>query len=331
MIKYNIYGIGAALVDSEVKVSDRFLASQKIDKGIMTLVDERRQRDLLDALKNDDANLIRKCGGSVCNSIVAAASLGSRTFFSGRVADDSDGYLYINDLNKAGVAFHSAGQDPGTTGKCLVMITEDAERTMNTYLGVSEALSEKEIDFNALQNSEWLYIEGYLVTNDDRKRMIKKVVDFARSKSVKIAISLSDPFVVSVYGDALREVIDGGVDLIFCNKDEALRFTNTSLLETALVELKNFSKTIAITDGKNGAVTFDGKLVSVSEGIAVNAIDTNGAGDMFAGAFLYAITSGRDYSWAANLANSCASKLVERFGPRLGINELFAIKEKFDI
>ena len=331
MIKYNIYGIGGALVDTEVRVSNKFLTSQKIDKGVMTLVDERRQSDLLGALKNNDANLIRKCGGSVCNSVVAAASLGSKTFFSGRVADDSDGYLYTDDLKKAGVDFHKAVPASGTTGKCLVMITDDAERTMNTYLGASEDLSDKEIDFHALKNSEWLYIEGYLVTNNERKRLIKKVFDFARSKSVNISISLSDPFVVDLFGDALREVIGEGVDLIFCNKDEALTFTKTFSLDSAMIELKKLSKTVAITDGANGAITYDGKLVSVSEGISTNAIDTNGAGDMFAGAFLYAITSGKDYQWAAYLANSCAAKLVERFGPRLRYNDFVAIKKKFDI
>ena len=128
-------------MDTEVEVSDAFLASAHIDKGVMTLVDEARQTELLAALASENTHMLRKCGGSVCNSVVAASSLGAKTFFSGKVADDSDGELYINDLQDAGVDFHGAGQESGITGKCLVMVTEDAERTMNTFLGASEALS----------------------------------------------------------------------------------------------------------------------------------------------------------------------------------------------
>ena len=168
MKKYDIYGIGAALVDTEVEVSDAFLANASIDKGVMTLVDEARQAELLGALASEDIKLQRKCGGSVCNSVVAASSLGAKTFFSGKVADDSDGELYINDLQVAGVDFHSAGQEPGITGKCLVMVTDDAERTMNTFLGASETLSAREIDQAALVDSDWFYDEGYLVTDEAR-------------------------------------------------------------------------------------------------------------------------------------------------------------------
>ena len=133
MATYNIYGIGAALVDTEVEVSDAFLDSAQVDKGVMTLVDEPRQTQLLEALAAENIHMLRKCGGSVCNSVVAASSLGAKTFFSGKVADDSDGELYINDLQEARVDFHGAGQEPGITGKCLVMVTDDAERTMITF------------------------------------------------------------------------------------------------------------------------------------------------------------------------------------------------------
>jgi sugar/nucleoside kinase (ribokinase family) len=331
MAKYNIYGIGAALVDTEVEVSDGFLAAANIDKGVMTLVDEQRQTELLAALASENTHMLRKCGGSVCNSVVAASSLGASTFFSGKVADDSDGELYINDLQEAGVAFHSAGQESGITGKCLVMVTEDAERTMNTFLGASEALSEREIDQAALVDSEWFYVEGYLVTDEARTLATKAAVETAKANNVKVAISLSDPFVVAVFGDALRQVIGGGVDLIFCNKDEAMAFTGTESLEAAAESLKQVTKTFAITDGANGAITFDGNTLNQSKGVEAKAIDTNGAGDMFAGAFLYAITSGQSYAWAAGLANDCAARVVAQFGPRLEASEFDAIKAKFEI
>ena len=318
-------------MDTEVEVSDKFLADAKIDKGVMTLVDEPRQRQLLQALSSEDLTLHKKCGGSVCNSVVAASSLGSKAFFSGKVADDADGELYVSDLNEAGVDFHSAGQDPGTTGKCLVMVTEDAERTMNTFLGSSETLSAKEIDQEALKNSEWFYVEGYLVTDDARTRATKEAVEFAKGQGVKIAISLSDPFVVDVFGGALRDVIGDGVDLVFCNKDEALSFTGSNDLDSAIEKLQLITKSFAITDGSRGAITYDGESVVRSEGVSAKAIDTNGAGDMFAGAFLYAITSGKRCDWAAKLANHCASRVVAKFGPRLDPEEFDAIKAKFGI
>jgi sugar/nucleoside kinase (ribokinase family) len=331
MKKYDVYGIGAALVDTEVEVSDAFLADANIDKGVMTLVDEPRQTELLEALASENTHMLRKCGGSVCNSVVAASSLGAKIFFSGKVADDSDGQLYINDLQHAGVDFQSAGQESGITGKCLVMVTDDAERTMNTFLGASEALSAREIDQAALVDSEWFYVEGYLVTDEARTLATKIAVETAKAKNVKVAISLSDPFVAAVFGDALRDVIGGGVDLIFCNKDEAMAFTGTESLEVAAEALKQVTKTFAITDGANGAITFDGNTMNQSKGVEAKAIDTNGAGDMFAGAFLYAITSGKSYAWAASLANDCAARVVAQFGPRLEALEFNAIKAKFGI
>ena len=331
MTNYNIYGIGAAPVATEIVVSDVFLSSAKIDKGVMTLVDEDRQFELLAALASVNSAMDRKCGGSVCNSVVAASSLGASTFFSGKVADDSDGELYVDDLREAGVTFQSAGQETGITGKCLVMVTDDAERTMNTFLGASEDLSVREIDQIALISSEWLYIEGYLVTDEARTLATKIAVETAKANNVKVAISLSDPFVVAVFGDALRDVMGAGVDLVFCNKDEAMAFTGTDTLKAAAESLKQCAKTFAITDGANGAITFDGHTMNQSKGVEAKSIDTNGAGDMFAGAFLYAITSGRSYTWAANLANDCAARVVARFGPRLDKSDFDNIKTKFSI
>ena len=331
MKKYHIYGIGAALVDTEVEVSDAFLANANIDKGVMTLVDEARQTELIGSLCAQDSAMLRKCGGSVCNSVVAASSLGAQAFFSGKVADDEDGQLYIDDLKEAGVDFHSAGQELGITGKCLVMVTDDAERTMNTFLGASEDLSAREIDQAALVDSEWFYVEGYLVTDEARTAATKAAVELAKSSGVKVAISLSDPFVVSVFGDALRQVIGDGVDLIFCNKDEAMAFTGTETLDAASEALKQYTKTFAITDGAKGAVTFDGSSLDYSHGVKAEAIDTNGAGDMFAGTFLYAITAGKNYGWAASLANDCAAKVVARFGPRLDHDDFTLVKQRFGI
>jgi len=317
MATYQIYGIGAALVDTEVVVSDAFLVQQRIDKGVMTLVEQSRQAELLQALNASGAQLIRSCGGSACNATVAAASFGANTFFSGKVADDEEGRLFASDLARVGVQFHSIEAEPGVTGKCLVMVTDDAERTMNTYLGASEDLTYREIDPMALVDSEWFYIEGYLLTDPTRTAAIKEAVAIAKASGVKIALSLSDPFVAQLFAENLRAIIGDGIDLIFCNKDEALAFTGTDTIEQAAEALKQYARTFAITDGASGAMVFDGQSNFTVPATPASAIDTNGAGDMFAGAFLYGITSGADYSAAARLANLSAAKVVERFGPRL--------------
>lgn len=317
MKKYHIYGVGAALVDTEVRVSNQFLSQNKIEKGVMTLVEQARQLALLAAIEQTGAHQLRKSGGSACNSIVAAAEFGAQTCFGGKVAEDSDGALFIGDLDSANVQYRGAKAQTDITGKCLVMVTDDAERTMNTYLGASEQFTEAEIDLSALANSQWFYIEGYLLTDNERTQVVKDAVASAKQQGVKVALSLSDPFVAQIFADNLRTIIGDGIDLIFCNKDEALAFTQSETLEQAGEALRQSAKCYAITDGANGAVVFDGQNLFKVPAVKANAKDTNGAGDMFAGAFLYAITSGADYSAAARLANLSAGKVVERFGPRL--------------
>jgi sugar/nucleoside kinase (ribokinase family) len=331
MKKYQIYGIGAALVDTEVVVSDAFLKKNGIEKGIMTLVDERRQAELLNAFASDQHHLMKKSGGSACNTVIAAASFGLKTFFSGKVAADDDGEHFVEDLAESGVAFHAASPEAGVTGKCLVMVTVDAERTMNTCLGASEQLTGREIDEEALLESEWLYIEGYLLTDDARAALIKDVVTTAKSAGVKVALSLSDPFVAKIFADNLRTVIGDGVDLVFCNKDEALAFTHTETISGACKALRQSAKRFAVTDGAQGAIIFDGQETIIVPGVAADPVDTNGAGDMFAGAFMYAVITGRDFKWAAELANESAARVVGQFGPRLEAIEFDSIKQAFGI
>ena len=331
MKKYHIYGIGAALVDTEVVVSDAFLQTNGIEKGVMTLVDEPRQAELLKAFSADSHHLIKKSGGSACNTVIAAANFGAKTFFSGKVAADDDGAHFVGDLLDSGVTFHAASSETGITGKCLVMVTDDAERTMNTYLGASEQLTGREIDESAVLESEWLYIEGYLLTDDTRADLIKDLVTNAKASGVKVALSLSDPFVAQIFADNLRAVIGDGVDLVFCNKDEALAFTQTETLGDACDALKQSAKTFAVTDGAQGAIIFDGQATVSVPGVPAAAVDTNGAGDMFAGAFLYAVSAGRDFKWAAELANESAARVVGQFGPRLDAIEFASIKQTFGI
>lgn len=324
MKNYQIYGIGAALVDTEIFVTDEFLSAHKVDKGVMTLVDEDRQFDLLTALNSHHVK--RSCGGSACNTMVAASCFGINGFYSAKVADDDDGRFFIDDLQAMGVDFHNVAASAGVTGKCLVMVTDDAERTMNTFLGASLELTSNEIDEASLISSEWLYLEGYLVTDKIRAGLACQVMEFAKVNKVKTALSLSDPFVVQMFGDNFRKVIGDGVDLLFCNSAEALSFTCTENLEAAVDQLKMFAKTFVITLGAGGSLTFDGEQLISTPAVSVLAVDTNGAGDMFAGAFLYAVTTGCDYLQAAVFANTEAALVVQTFGPRAEALEYEKIK-----
>jgi len=331
MKKYQIYGVGAALVDIEVLVTDEFLSTNKIDKGVMTLVDEIRQLELLAALKSHYVK--RSCGGSACNTIVAASCFGSSGFYSAQVAADDDGRFFIEDLKATGVDFHNADASAraSSTGKCLVMVTDDAERTMNTFLGASLDLTSNDVDESTLINSDWLYLEGYLVTDDARTSVAKKAIECAKANQVKTALSLSDPFVVQVFKGNLLKVIGNGIDLLFCNSDEARGFTNTHSTKAAAEQLKKYAKTFVITLGAGGSLSFDGKELLQTPGVTANAVDTNGAGDMFAGAFLYAINAGYSYALAAKFANEASARVVSQFGPRIESLEYKQIKNLFDI
>jgi sugar/nucleoside kinase (ribokinase family) len=334
MKKYQIYGVGAALVDTEVVVTNEFLSTHKIDKGIMTLVDEERQFELLAALNSHHVK--RSCGGSACNTIVAASCFGSAGFYSAKVAADDDGRFFIEDLQATGVDFHTlavsaASASASITGKCLVMVTDDAERTMNTFLGANLELTSNEIDETSLISSEWLYLEGYLVTDEARTNVAVQAMELAKANQVKTSLSLSDPFVVQVFAGNLRKVIGNGIDLLFCNSHEARSFTNTHSTEAAAEQLKNYAKTFVITRGAGGSLSYDGTDLVQTAGVSANAVDTNGAGDMFAGAFLYAINAGHDYAWAAKFANAASARVVSQFGPRIDAVEYEQIKQQFRI
>lgn len=331
MKKYDIYGIGAAIVDIEVIVTEHFLRKNKVERGIMTLVDEERQHQLINALTSQTTPVKRNCGGSACNSIVAASSFGSKTFYSGKVANDWEGDFFVKDLKTAGVDFHNVAASKGTTGKCLVMITQDAERTLNTFLGVSIDISLREVDKKSLENSKWLYMEGYLVTDKARTDVAINAMAYAKQKGVKTSLSLSDSYVVKVFSESLKSVIGEGIDLLFCNTDEARRFTGTHTVEEAANVLKQHAKTFVITRGPGGSLTYDGHQLIHTPGVSANAVDTNGAGDMFAGSFLYAISSGYDYAWAARFANAASALVVSQFGTRLEAIEYISLKQQFNI
>lgn len=318
MSKYDIYGIGAALVDTEIEVTDPDLSQLNIEKGVMTLVDEKRQHELLNSLHGHLVASKRASGGSAANSVIAASYFGAKTFYSCRVANDENGDFYLKDLRNAGVDYHTEnGKDGGITGKCLVMITPDAERTMNTFLGISEQLCEADIDDAALKASQYVYIEGYLVTSATGQPAAISLRKKAEAYGVKTALSLSDPAIVKFFHEGMCKMVGDGVDLLFCNELEAQSFTQTDNLESAFEALKTSARSFAITLGSKGALIFDGQSRIEVAAPAVTAIDTNGAGDMFAGSFLYALSQGQDYRTAGQLGCKAAAQVVSQFGPRL--------------
>ena len=328
MSQYNVYGLGNALVDYEYKVSPEWLAEVGIDKGVMTLMDEEQQAKVIAAINS--AAIKRASGGSGANSIIALSQMGGKAYYTCKVAADEDGQFYAKDMHDCGVSTNIAPQDQGITGKCLVLVTDDADRTMCTFLGITGELAANELDLDALKNSEYLYLEGYLVTSDSAREAAVTARKAAEQAGVKTAISLADPNMVAFFKEGLQAMIGEGVDLLFANEDEAIGMTGTETAEQAAEELKKIAKTFAITRGAQGSLVFDGEQLIEIEPVATTAVDTLGAGDMYAGAFLYALTQGKSYEEAGNLASLASSRMVAKFGPRFETAETLAILEEFN-
>ncbi|MFB1022452.1 MAG: adenosine kinase [Vicingaceae bacterium] len=317
--KYNVFGIGNALVDIVTEVDDQFLTDHNIEKGLMTLVDEESQSRISKAIKMSSSN--KQCGGSAANSIIAVAQFGGSSYYSCKVANDELGDFYRKDLKANGVDSNLEGKDleKGITGKCLVMTTDDASRTMNTFLGITSDYSRAEITEHALKDSEYLYIEGYLVTSENGQDSMRYAKKLAEENGVKTALTFSDPSMVKYFKEAMESVVGLGVDLLFCNEEEAMLYTGKDNLQEAREALKKNAKRFVITQGSNGAMIYDGDTFIDIEPYKVDAIDTNGAGDLFAGAFLAGITNGRSYADAGKLASLASSQVVTQFGPRLDL------------
>ncbi|MTI86772.1 MAG: adenosine kinase [Balneolaceae bacterium] len=315
--KYNVYGIGNALVDLEFEVTKDFLDEHKVKKGLMTLVDEETQYRLIGDINHDET--VAKSGGSAANTVMAVSQFGGKGFYSCKVANDDFGDIYLTEMTEAGINtnFDQMKREEGITGKCLVMITDDADRTMNTYLGITTNLSTNEVDEHAIKDSEFVYIEGYLVASETALEAMKLTKKIAEDNGVKTAITLSDPSIVEAFKSQFKDVIGASVDLLFCNEEEAKTFTGKDNLMEAREALKQDARRFVITQGRNGAMIFDGDTFVDIEPYEVKAVDTNGAGDMFAGAFLYGITHGMEYAGAGKLASLAGSKIVSQYGPRL--------------
>jgi len=318
MTRYGIYGIGHAILDSEVQVSDSELAELGFEKGQMTLVSEADFKKLRSTVHDTPIN---RCGGSAANTIITAQHLGVPSYLSCKVGDDKEGDIYALDLRQSGVVTRL---DPdtrsGITASCWVMITGDAERTMATYLGVAGDLSMSDLDLDALHHADYLYLEGYLVSSPQALKTIQAVRGLATD--AKLVLSFSDPAMATHFRDQLASLLVQPAHLLFCNEEEALQFTQKKTLSDAIEALKLFADTFVVTQGSKGATIWDGKgLITIAAGQVV-AKDSTGAGDCFAGAFLAALYHGRSYRAAGEEACLAASQLVTQFGARLSVAEI---------
>ena len=327
MKKYDVFGIGNALVDCVCMVDDSFLVENNIEKGIMTLVDKEKQKLLIEKIKNTKTFI--QSGGSVSNSIFVLSQLGGSGYSSFLVSDDNFGNIYINDLKNNGVKTGGIKYTvaDGMTGSCLVLTTPDAERTMNTCLSISTKYSIKNISFDDLNNSKYLYIEGYLITSELSMQAIHDCISYCKKNDIKIALTVSDLSMVKFFKDKLESILKYKIDLLFCNEKEAKAFSEKSSLNESSNFLLQFSKLVVITRGNKGSLIASSKEKINIDSVKTDAIDTVGAGDAFSGAFLFGINNGMGLENSGKLASALSSKVVSKIGPRLESIDIINIKK----
>ena len=319
-MKNDISAIGNALVDTVFKVEHSLISELGLEIDQMTLSSAEEHAPIIDRLIASGADTISDCGGSATNSLVAAASFGAKCFHTCKVSDDQDGVKYLESLKEAGVGHKGNMASASTipTGKCLILVTPDAKRTMATALNVSSLMNDNDLDLNQIANSKIFYIEGYMVTSEENYKVTLQALNHLQNfPDVKIAFSLSDPGIVMGFKDKFHEMESYGLDYIFGNDDEAMAFVDAENIDEAFIKLQEKPYTSIITMGEKGSSVITNDEIIHTPKVNINPVDTNGAGDMFAGSFLYALLQDRDLRSCAEFANYGASKVVETFGPRL--------------
>jgi sugar/nucleoside kinase (ribokinase family) len=315
MREFAVCGLGNAIVDIFIEVTDEEFRQLGFERGTMRLVDPVEQRGLLDRLHARDPRLVS--GGSVANSVIAFSQLGGKAAFIGCVGDDRYGLHYQDEFTQLGIDIGTPVIVDQTTGTCVCLITPDAERTMRTCLAVSSHLSERHVDAERIKASEWLFIEGYVFANPDTGQgAIREAIAIARKHGVKVAITCSDAFVVDVFGSAFFPALEQA-NLLFCNAVEACAVTRTSSAAEAFQKLKAMVPSTVVTDGPHGAFIRHAGVEAHVAAFPCEPRDLTGAGDMFAGAFLYGITRGIAPARAARAANFLAMKVITQVGARL--------------
>lgn len=311
---YDVYGVGNALVDVQSRITDHLLPQLGFTKGVMTLVDESTQTRVLGSL--DGSPISRCAGGSAANTVMGVVDLGGKAAYAGKVGTDALGEFWLKDMRELGVRIE-VPQTAGQTGTCVVLITEDAQRTMLTHLGLSSTLGPEDISEAEIRRAKYVYIEGYLFAGDSTRQAALRAIRLAKDNGVKVAFTVSDPFLIGLNRELFWELIEGPVDLLFCNLEEARALTNlTDPVECAQC-IHRHASDVALTFGADGSLLMHGGQVFPVEGVRVKAVDTTGAGDMYAAGILYGITNGLSWPQAGHLASHAAARIVSQMGARL--------------
>lgn len=313
----DVFGVGNALVDILAFVDEDFIQTHALNRGGMTLMDSHRQGNILHDLEH--TSLQMRSGGSAANTMIAIAQSGGTGFYSGKVAEDTNGEFYREDLLVSGIEFnvHPASEMNGPTGTCVVLTTPDAERTLCTHLGVSTTLSPTDIDLDRLRRCQYSYIEGYLWDAEIPRKASLETMEKSKQNGVKVAFTFSDGFLVERFTDDFHHLVSEYCDTVFCNADEVRHFCGSQSLDDCAEKLAKIVPLAFITDGKNGCLVIENQQVNRVPGFPVKAVDTVGAGDAFAGGVLYGLTHGLTPVESGRWGNYLASLIVQVHGPRL--------------
>ncbi len=309
-----LVGLGNGLVDLMFQVSDIELSDIKLRKGEMLLVETHHQEPIL--IKFAERSQYKCSGGSAANTIIAFSQLGGKAAYKTVLGNDELGKFYAREFEELGIVLNADFVNEFPTGTCVVLITPDTERTMHTALGATALFNEKHINEDIIARSEWIYIEGYKFSEESSSKAIFKAIDIAKKHNTKIAVTFSDVFITNLFKSNLSKVVEV-TDLIFCNDQEAMSYTNTADVETAFSDLAKISPNVIVTQGKIGSlVKYNNEILKIPS-YKTNPLDTTGAGDMFAGAFLYGLIKTNSAKIAGHLASYAASVVVSQFGARI--------------
>ncbi len=312
--RYDVAGIGNALVDVIAASSEEFLIEHGLVKGSMTLIENDRASELYSAL----GTAVEMSGGSAANTMCGVASFGGRAAYIGKVNADDLGDVFGHDMRAVGVTFRGGGVDHGTsTGRCVIVVTPDAQRTMNTCLGVSSMLGVDDLDEAVIADSTVLYMEGYLYDRPAAKEAFRRAAEVAHANGRIVSLTLSDSFCVDRHRDDFRMLVRDSVDLLFGNRDELVALYETESFDDAVAAVRAECSMAAVTMGADGCIVITADELIEVPAVSVDAvIDTTGAGDLFAAGFLYGLTSGRELRMCGVLGSIAAAEVIAHVGPR---------------
>jgi sugar/nucleoside kinase (ribokinase family) len=311
---FDVVGIGNAIVDVIASADDDFLNQFGMTKGSMMLIDETQAEAIYEAM--GPAMIVS--GGSAANTIAGIASLGGKPAYIGKVRDDNLGHAFRHDILAAGAHFVTpAAENGATTARCLILVTPDSERTMNTFLGASVALSADDVDASLIESSAITYLEGYLYDQPAAQAAFHEAARIAHAAGRRVALSLSDSFCVRRHRAAFLELIERHVDVLFCNEGEVLELFETDRWENAVDRFRKAVDIVAITRGAAGSIAISkDELVEIDAADVVQVVDTTGAGDLYAAGFLFGLTRGASLQESGRLASIVAGEIVTHFGAR---------------